>query len=83
MGVTKDTISNWFDKGVHMKATHMLVVCDEFDYSDFPVYVTNGRARARADELNGEDMTRVLEVYNLVMDKEDQLAEASAFHYDR
>lgn len=32
MGTTQQEISEWFDRGVKEGATHMIVVCDTFDY---------------------------------------------------
>lgn len=36
---TKATISDWYDQAIAAEATHMLVVCDQFDWSDYPVNV--------------------------------------------
>lgn len=53
----------------------MLVVCDTFEYDEFPVYV-------RPDEISqlvyeryeGQNMQRVLEIYDLKADIEAQIA---------
>lgn len=83
MAITPAQIGRWFDAGVEQGATHMLVVCDTFDYEDYPVYVMPGEdVRARAQDNNGRNMTRLMEVYCLGMDKAKQLAEDRAFHYD-
>lgn len=37
---TKSQIKEWFDIGVENGATHMIVACDTFNYTDFPVWVT-------------------------------------------
>jgi len=67
MAATLQDLKEWFDEGVKAKATHMIVVCDTFDYEDYPVYVKPGQdARAAtAAENDGEHMKRVMEVYNL------------------
>jgi hypothetical protein len=44
MAATKDDLSNWFDDGVSAKATHMIVVCDTFNYDDYPVFTTTDSA---------------------------------------
>jgi|ERR1039458_6306432 hypothetical protein len=36
---TKEDLRRWFNEGVELKATHMIVVCDTFDHEDYPVYV--------------------------------------------
>lgn len=83
MATTKQDIAGWFDEGVHKGATHMIVVCDEFDYEDSPTYVMPGEdARKRADEEGKKPMQRVMEVYALHLDKWTQLGEPRAFHYE-
>lgn len=82
MATSKLTISNWFDEGIAEGATHMIVVCDTYDYEDYPVFVKAGQdARAVSRANNGVNMQRVMEVYNLSMDKEQQLNEHRAFNY--
>lgn len=80
---TRSDISRWFDVGVQQGATHLIVVCDTFDYGDYPVYVKPGEdARERCKEFTYENMQRVMEVYSLSMDKDKQMKEHRAFHYD-
>ena len=63
--------------------THMLVVCDTFDWEDYPVYVTKDEdVRKKYDEYNGPNMQKVMEVYSYSHNLEDQLNEGRAFHYD-
>ena len=79
MSTTRADLSRWFDAGVEQGATHMIVVCDTFDWSDYPVYVAkneNVREKAR------ENMQKVMEVYSLTKDKTAQLGEHRAFNYD-
>jgi hypothetical protein len=50
----------------------MLVICDTFDHDDYPVYVSSvEEARKKAE--NPGSMQRLMEVYNLSMDREEQL----------
>ena len=37
---TTNDIRNWLLEGQQQKATHCIIVCDTFDYEDYPVYVT-------------------------------------------
>lgn len=83
MGTTKEEISTWFDAGVALGATHMIVACDTFDHEDYPVYVKFGEdVHEKYKEYNGQDMQRVMEVYSLRLPKDGQLAEFRAFHFD-
>jgi hypothetical protein len=56
----------WFDEGVRKGATHLIVVCDTFNYEDYPIYVMPGEdARKKAAEKDGSNMQKVMEVYDL------------------
>ncbi len=82
MGTTKGEIRGWLEEGKRLGATHCLVVCDTFDYEDYPVYVLQGEnVRSKYDELCEAAMSRVMEVYDLRMDIGAQLDELRAFHF--
>jgi len=36
---TRMDLKVWFDQGKKEGATHMIVVCDTFDFGDYPAYV--------------------------------------------
>ncbi len=82
MSATRDDISEWFDAGVEAGATHMIIVCDTFDYSNFPKYVLpHQNVRELADKERFKTLQNVDEVYDLRMSKAAQFAERRAFHY--
>ena len=82
MAASREDIRGWLNRGKDNGATHVVVVCDTFDHDDYPVFVMPGQdARAVADEHNGKNMQRVMEVYNLSMDITEQMNEHRAFHY--
>lgn len=71
---TKQDIERWFDQGVADGHTHLIVVCDTFSYEDYPVYVDPSDDPIEVHhKYDGINMQRVMEVYNLSMDKEEQL----------
>lgn len=74
MATSKSEISLWFDIGEKLRHTHMIVVCDTFDWEDYPVYVTGDEKclKSYADH-NGPNMQKVMEVYDLRLDKNKQL----------
>lgn len=81
MPTTQEDIRTWFKDGVKRKATHMVVACDTFDYSDYPVFVTTADDVATvASAAHAANMQKVMEVYDLNMDMEAQLAEHRALH---
>lgn len=82
MVTTKAEISEWFERGSVLGATHMIVVCDTFSHEDYPVYVKPGESsREIAADYDDKNMQRIMEVYDLSIDKVAQLEERRAFHY--
>jgi hypothetical protein len=73
---SKAEIEIWFDKGVANQSTHMMVVCDTFDYDDYPVYSTSAaQALEKYSEYGNKPMQEVMEVYDLSASKAEQLGE--------
>ena len=74
MAASFQDLSNWFDRGIADGQGFMLIVCDTFDYGDYPVYTaTADEARDRRESPG--DMQRVMEVYDLHADKRDQMSQ--------
>jgi hypothetical protein len=76
MAVGIQEIRQWFTDGVSIGATHMIVVCDTYDWEDYPVYVHQGEDVRKIEakhSLRAGNMQKVMEVYDLRMDKEDQI----------
>ena len=69
---TKNDIREWFDSGRKNDYEFMLVVCDTFDYEDYPCYAKGTQ--------HGVNMQKIVEVYDLSMDRETQLAEERSSH---
>ncbi len=82
MSTTKKDIERWFKEGAKEGATHMLVVCDTFDWDDYPVYVKEGEdVKEIEKKYHGKDMQKVMEVYNLKQPMNKQLKEIRSFNY--
>jgi len=78
---TKSDIRGWLESGKERNARYMIVVCDTFDYEDYPVYVLPGESlEDRAREYDGVNMQRIMEIYNLSMDWDEQLNTRRAFN---
>ena len=68
MSTTQSEIREWLQDGKKQNASHMLVVCDTFDYHDYPVYVNeNEDINEIYQKYNNTNMQKVMEVYNLSM----------------
>lgn len=84
MAASRADLRHWFREGEADGYTHMIVVCDTFDYEDFPVYikaVNAGIAQKRAADEDAKEMQKVMEVYNLKMSLDAQMAEHRAFNF--
>lgn len=80
---TPADLSHWFDHGIEHGATHMVVVFDVFKGEDYPVYVLPDKdAHEVVASYRHMAMQKVMEVYALHLNKESQIAESRAFHYE-
>ena len=81
MNTTVNHIRTWLSQATK-EHTHMIVVCDTFDHEDYPEFVKKGEdAKEKAKKIQNWPMQRIMEVYDLALDLEKQLAETRAFHY--
>jgi len=82
MATSVKEIERWFDEGVKQGATHMIVVCDTFDWEDYPKYVMPGQNAREVSEHLGE-MQKLMECYKLDPErKKEQLSAFRVFNYD-
>lgn len=67
MGTSIQTLSGWHQRGIDQKSNYMIVACDTFDHSDYPIYVDGDEdaAREKKKEVSQQSMTRIMEVYDL------------------
>jgi hypothetical protein len=74
-------ISEWFDEARASGATHMLVVVDLYGRENYSVPVPPDRDPVEfVAEWNAKHMITVLQVYDLSMDRDTQLAESDPWH---
>lgn len=82
--VQKNDIRNWLEEGIKKGATHCIVMCDQWEYEDFPVYIMPGEDAKKKAKIYNQPYPcpqRLQEVYNLKMDIEKQLSEERSIHY--
>lgn len=82
MAATREDISNWFDRGVQENASHMIVACDTYDWSDYPIYVHGNDPKQIWDQTNHESMTKCMECYALWKPKEPQLNKSRVYDFE-
>ena len=78
MATSRKEIEQWFDEGQDDGDLYMLIICDTYDWSDYPVYCATKEDAERRIANPGE-MQKVMEVYNLVNDKYIQLDQPRAW----
>ena len=89
MSTTKEDIQRWLEHGKTVGATHMLVVCDTYDYEDYPVYIYPLEKKSEHNETDvnkavriyNVNMQKVMEVYSFALPLEPQLNEHRAMHF--
>jgi hypothetical protein len=82
VAATKEDIRRWLTEP-EAGAEFVIVVCDTYDWDDYPVYCTAEDFERKYQNHNGPNMTKVMEVYDLSMDIEIQLNEHRAYHFPK
>jgi hypothetical protein len=66
MVTTQAEVNTWIEEGKSLNMKYIVVVCDCFDYSDFPVYCkTYERKQQTIKYYNSLDLHRIMEVITL------------------
>lgn len=77
---TRDDIRRMLSHAAE-RHTHMIVVCDTFDFEDYPVFVEPEEdIKERIHFINGRSMQRVMEVYDLRKPLEPQIEAVRAWN---
>lgn len=82
MATSQAEIRGWLESAKTSGSRWLIVVCDTWDFEDYPVEVKGDAAAfyAEYDRVARADMTRIMEVYDLDMDLPSQLQEFRANH---
>ena len=78
---SKADISDWLEQAKSKNATHMIVVCDTYDWDDYPVFVSPNQDVRQVESQYSRDMQKVMEIYRLDMDWAAQLSQPRARNY--
>lgn len=69
MAATRQDVDRWIKSAKDMGATHIISVCDTFDYDDYPVYVMpSDNLEEKKSEYSGKNMQRINEVITVNKD---------------
>lgn len=66
---TREDVNYWVIKAIEMGATHVISVCDTFDWNDYPVYVTENDDLETVKLSYKGNMKRINEVIDIERDK--------------
>ena len=80
MTTTRQQIEEWAKRGIAGKNKYMVILCDTFDWTDYPHFCST-LADVRQKYMNPGSMQKVMESYNLQEDLDSQLRSARA-HVD-
>ena len=83
MGTSRRDIERWLKAAQKRKtATHVIVICDTWDFSDKPILILKrDDVREAYDHYHQKNGYRVMEVYNLALPIAGQLDEHRAMHF--
>ena len=66
MAATREDIDRWINHAKEIGATHIISVCDTFDWEDYPVYVMpKDDLKEKKKLYDGIDMQSINEVITL------------------
>ena len=82
MATSKEEIKEWVEEGKNNGSTHVMIVCDTYDYDDYPVYVQPEQDIREMLKAYSKDMQKVMEVYSMNLDIDEQLSEHRSFNLD-
>lgn len=77
MTTTREEIQKWLNEAPE-EAAFMIVMCDTFDWVDYPVYVPSGKNPRKHWP---EPMQKVMECYDLSLDLDEQLKAPRALNW--
>jgi hypothetical protein len=82
MSISKEQIKERLYSGINKGYSHMAVICDSWDYTDFIIYISKDEALdERLKEYQGlNTLYKIMEIYNYGMNLEYQLNEYRAMH---
>lgn len=83
MAASYDDIKRWLYVGNTGKNSHMIVVCDTYDWDDYTVHVLKDEnIWEKIEHYNGRNMQKIMEIYNYNLDLEEQLNQGRAYNIE-
>lgn len=80
MAASPEDVKRWIKTAKEHGFTHIISVCDTFDWDDYPVYVLPGddleKKKAKYDGVNMQKINEVIEIGSLTEDQETVMNDA-------
>lgn len=73
MAASREDIRNWFRRGARAGHAYMLVICDQFEWEDYPVFVDTAEEASKKKRAPGA-IQKAMEIYDLRAAEDAQLA---------
>jgi hypothetical protein len=81
MAATREEIHHWLVNAQQSKATHVIIVCDTFDWTDYPVSVSQDQqVEEEVKKLQSSAMQKIMEVYSLALPLDSQLDQVRSWN---
>ena len=82
--MNKEEIKQIIMSGNTLEYSHCIIVCDTFEYEDYPVYVKHGEDIYEYIKYYNDcnRMSKIMEIYNYNLDLDEQLKEIRAYHIE-
>ena len=72
MSIMVEDLKRMYEFGKKSDKEFMIVVCDTFDYDDYPIYTGVNDFQDLYKEYDGKNMQKIMEVYDLSIPFEKQ-----------
>lgn len=77
MSTSNEQLENWFNDGIENNQRWMLIICDTYEWSDYPVYFSADQKDECLKRISqaqaGDNMQRLMECYDFDISKSKQL----------
>jgi hypothetical protein len=76
--MNKEELSQYVEIWKESNRRFMIIVCDTFDYEDYPVFCDEEKCLEKVE--NPGEMQKIMEVYDNQLDIDSQINEYRAYH---
>jgi len=82
MAASIQNIRDWFREGVANGKDYMVIVCDTYDYEDYPLFCSESTLSQLLHSYREADMQIIMEIYDLRKDIAAQISKERTGSFD-